>query len=152
MTIKIKREDQIRIWGVLDLSYAAWYFAWRIFHGQTPVLHDVMQSIQTSRSFGEARPIYTTSISSFFLVSTFASGILLLKRHQSAPLLTYIQTPFRLLFLVPSVFFILWPLSSIFDSPPTLIGVMLVVCSEALKLYSVVSWAKGGRVFHLASS
>jgi hypothetical protein len=62
MTIKIKREDQIRIWGVLDLSYAAWYFAGRIFHGQISVLPDVMQSIQTSRSFGEAWPIYTTSI------------------------------------------------------------------------------------------
>ena len=143
MTIKIKREDQIRIWGVLDLSYAAWYFAWRIFHGQIPVLHDVMQSIQTSRSFGEAWPIYTTSISSFFLVSTFASGILLLQRHQLAPLIIYVQTPFRLLFLVPSVFFILWPLSSIFDSPPILMGVVLVIASEALKIYSVASWAKG---------
>ena len=152
MTIKIQRENQIRIWGILDLGYVACYLAWRIFHGQIPVLHDVMQSIQTSRSFGEAWPIYITSISSIFLISVFASGVLLLRRHQLAPLLTYAQTPFRLLFLKPSVFFILWPLSSIFDSPPTLTGVLLVVSSEALRLYSVVSWAKGGRVLPLASS
>jgi hypothetical protein len=75
------------------------------------------------------------------------SSFYLLKRNKIGAILSYIQTPFRLLAIIPpSIFFIVWPLKYIFDNPETIAAIItavtLMLLSEIFKLTSVIIWHK----------
>jgi hypothetical protein len=75
--------------------------------------------------------------------SLILSGVYLVKKKKLGAILSYIQTPFRLLFIIPpSIFFILWPLGYFSDKPQIVLGVVLVLLSEILKVFTVASWQK----------
>ena len=135
--------DTMRLWGIFDLGAVTWYLGWRLFNGQVPFLHDLMQSMATARSVGHSSSIVLTSLAIVLYLSLAVSGVLLYKRHNLGAVLSYLQTPFRLLtFIPPSLFFILWPLKYAFATPPVILGAALVVGSEVLKVSTVVYWHK----------
>lgn len=137
----------ITIWGILDLCAIGWYVLWRIFHQQMPIFFDVKKSIETAKSFEHFITIVITVLSLILYLSLIPSGILLLKKNKFAAIIAYIQTPFRIITLIPpSVFFITWPLKHIFGDPKAILAIItfliLVMLSELLKIGSVLKWRK----------
>ena len=67
-----------------------------------------------------------------------------MKRQKMGALLAFIQTPFRILIVIPpSIFFITWPLEYFFGDatwPAVVCLIVVVVGSEVLKVLSVTSW------------
>jgi hypothetical protein len=152
------KKNIITLWGILDLACLGWYVGWRIIHGQIPFYHDISRSMELNTIFGSPSWSIITVFSIVLYLSLLISGTYLLKHNRIGAILCYIQTPFRLLMLIPpSIFFIVWPLKYIFNlesirsavlkhSPYSLdivafIAVtVLMLLSEILKLYSVISW------------
>ena len=153
----------ITLWGILDIAVFAWYIAMQLFHRHIPFYYDITTYIQMDRNFGT--PLWSlwnigSIVSLFLFISLLFSGFYLIKHKRLGAILSYIQTPFRLLtFIPPSIFFITWPLKYIFDSesiqasilkdsfePMTIFALstvpILVILSESLKLYSVITWRK----------
>ena len=134
-------------WGILDFCSIGWFFLWRIFHGQVPFYTDITSSIITARSFGHPLPIIITIISLLLNLTLIYSGYLLYMQKPNASKVTYFQTPFRLITLIPpSVFFITWPLKYLFENPRSVFAiitfVILMLLSELLKICTVFLWRR----------
>jgi hypothetical protein len=143
----IDLKKTIPLWGLFDLCSIGWYFGWRLFHGQIPFYHDITKSVKSTTSFGIPSLSIITFFSLVLYLSLILSGIYLIKHRKAGAILSYIQTPFRLLGLVPpSIFFIIWPLKYIFENPKAISAiitfVVLMLLSEFLKLTSVIMWRK----------
>jgi len=137
----------IAVWGLFDIITIGWSTGVDIYYGEIPFLYGIRKYWETNTSiFGSHPPLDVLVIPYVWAVcylSLIVSGIFFLKRHRFAAILSYIQTPFRLIsFIPPSIFFILWPLKYIFAKPSVFLGIGLVILSEALKLYSVVRWRR----------
>jgi hypothetical protein len=137
----------VLIWGILDFCSIGWYFLVRILKRQIPFYSDIIVSIKTARAFEHPLPIIIQVISLLLTLTLIYSGYLLYYQKPIAAKVAYIQTPFRLIALIPpSVFFITWPLKYIFDNPRTLSAIITVVTllllSESLKIYSVRAWRR----------
>ena len=116
---------------------------WNIYYGKFPLINDIEKIADTSASFG----LPYLSIFSYLAILVYASlilsGVYLVKKKKLGAILSYIQTPFRLLFIIPpSIFFILWPLGYFSDKPQIVLGLVLVLLSEILKVFTVASWQK----------
>jgi hypothetical protein len=141
------KEKIITLCGILDLFTLAWYFGWRLIHGQIPFYQDFSEAIQTITSFGIPSLSITTIISLFLYLSLALSGIFLIRHKKIGAVISYIQTPFRIFSLIPpSIFLIKWPLKYIFDNPKAVSAfitfAILLLLSEAFKAYSVITWRK----------
>lgn len=152
------KKNIITLWGIFDLISLSWYIGWRIIHSQIPFYHDMSKSIQVNTASGAPLWIIMTIIAVMLYLSLLFSGVYLIKHKRIGAILSYIQTPFRFLLLIPpSIFFIAWPLKYIFNSEPLQSAILkhspysldvvvftavmfLVLLSEVLKLYSVINW------------
>jgi hypothetical protein len=137
----------IAVWGLFDIITIGWRTGVDIYCGEIPFLYGIRKYWETNTSiYGSHPPLDILVIPYAWAacyLSLIVSGIFFLKRHRFAAILSYTQTPFRLiLFIPPSIFFILWPLKYIFAKPSIFLGIGLVILSEALKLYSVVRWRR----------
>ena len=139
----IKTDKTIRFWGICDVLFFSWYLANSLIKGKIPFYHDIVQTIQTTESFGHPLPILLLIPVIALYISLPFSGKLLYQLNTKGAILSYFQTPFRLLSASPSLFFIHWPISFAFEKPPiwvVIIGAALILTSELAKLYSVISW------------
>jgi hypothetical protein len=129
------------IWGVLDLLAIAWYMGWTIYHGRLPIANEVKSIFENTTLFGLPHLMYAVFFGMLIYFSLLASGFCLIKRKKAGAIISYFQTPFRLLMVIPpSIFFILWPLKYLFEKPPIIIGLILTVLSEFCKLLTVIKW------------
>jgi hypothetical protein len=140
MAMKSSLNDIVRCWGILDLCCFVWYIGWRSFHGDVPFIHDIVRSIETARSFEHSSPIYLTLMSVLLYLSLAASGLLLFRRKISGVIIVYLQTPFRFVLIMPSLFFILWPLHYLHERPSMMLGIALILASEVLKVSTIIRW------------
>lgn len=137
----------ITVWGILDLCSAGWFVGWRLFQGQIPFYHDLSKSIESASRFGIPSLSIITASALILYVSLLFSGVYLIRHQLAGAILSYIQTPFRILALLPpSIFFIIWPLKYLFDNQRLFLAIstlfLLLIFSESLKLYCVIGWRK----------
>ena len=138
-------EKIILAWGIFDIAAVVWYMGWNIYHGKLPIAHDIHGIIETTKLFGMPSLKYLAFFVILIYISLLVSGFLLIKRKKAGAIISYFQTPFRLMMIIPpSMFFILWPLKYLFEKPQNLIliGISLVVLSEICKLITVIKWHK----------
>lgn len=145
LSIMLNLKKMTVLWGIFDICSIGSYVGWRIFHGQIPFYHDIIKSFETTTSFGIPSLALLTIFTLFLYVSLIFSGVYLIKLQKVGAILSYIQTPFRLLTLIPpSIFFITWPLKYFFLNPGTIsaIGTLLFLrlLSEILKLWTIIRW------------
>lgn len=140
--IEMKRLNKITLmWGIFDLLAIVWYMGWNIFHGKLPIANDVQLIIENTTFFGLPSLMYVAFFGMLIYFSLLASGFYLIKRKKAGAIISYFQTPFRLLVVMPpSIFFILWPLKYLFDKPPINIGIILIIVSELCKLFTIIKW------------
>ena len=143
----MRKNKIITLWGIFDLIALTWYLGWRVQNGQIPFYYDVSKSMQNASAFGIPSLSLFSIISLVLYVSLALSGVLLIKQNKYGAVVSYIQTPFRIFtFIPPSIFFIIWPLKYIVDDPKAIFviitGIILIMLSETLKVYSVTKWQK----------
>jgi len=128
-------------WGLCDLGSLAWYIGLRIRQGQPPFYYDLQQTAMIMRGTGDPLPVISCVLSTLLYVSLAFSGVLLFRARISGAILSYIQTPFRLLILIPpSLFFIHWPWKYLLDTPSFAFGFFLLLASEIFKVATVIIW------------
>ena len=141
MTKRIKM--LVAFWGILDLCCVAWYIVENIYQCHIPIYSDIAKSVQETRILGHPSRVIIFYLWIPIFLSLVVSGILLIKQRLSGVIIAYVQTFFRLIaFIPPSMFFILWFSKYIFDKPPAILGFLLVLISESLKLWTVISLHK----------
>jgi hypothetical protein len=125
------------IWGLLDLGFFGWYVAGSLLGGRVPIYTDLRTATETAASFGNISPVVVTTLSCALYVSLPLSGALLFRKNRLGTILAYVQFPFRLAFVVPSLFFIPWLVRPFHHRIAVAVGIALIVGSEILKLWSL---------------
>lgn len=119
----------------------AWYVCWNVFHKRFPIAYDAQKIMENSIAYGIPSLMYVSVLLFLIYLSFMLSGVFLIKRNRIAAIIAYVQTPFRLVMAIPpSIFFILWPMKYMFETPQIVLGVVLVAVSEIIKLATVVIW------------
>jgi len=125
------------IWGLMDLAFFARYVTISLWSGRAPIYSDVASAWYTTESFGSALPIAAASIGFILYVSIPVSGVFLVRSHRFGLRLAYAQLPFRLIAVVPSLFFIPW-LTRLMPPPIAVAtGIVLIITTEIFKLWSL---------------
>ncbi len=131
-------------WGILDLLSIGWYIGMDIYKGRIPIAQEIFDGSATIKNFGFPNFTFLIYIGALLFVSPILSGILLILNKKSGLILSYIQTPFRLILIIPpSIFFILWPLNDLMEKSVVLwLGFTLVLISETIKISTLIVWNK----------
>jgi hypothetical protein len=137
-----KLEKVIKIWGVLDVMAILWYMGWSISKNQMPFVYDIKhQFLNAAPQIGMDTAISLSIIVFAAYMSLAISGYFLFRLKKAGVVIACIQSPLRVITIIPpSVFFLLWPLSMIFDSPSAAIGFSLTLLVEMVKISSMISW------------
>jgi len=139
----IKSDKMVRFWGICDILYFAWYLTNSFIKGNLPFFHDIAQMLKSTKSFENPLPLIIGMPAIALYLSLPFSGKLLYQLNKKGAIVSYIQTPFRFLVVSPSLFFIYWPISFLYDEPATsalIFGGALVLISETFKLFTIISW------------
>lgn len=132
MKVFLKRNRVLYFWAMFDLFYIV-RFGWlNISQGRIPLVDDIL-------SFSDIYPqqgVYSLILFSFSLllnISIIFSAVMLLKKWKYANWIVYVQTPFRLFFMIPSISILPW----VFKSMSIKAGVIFlaaVFISEIIKI------------------
>lgn len=132
MKVFLKRNRVLFFWAMFDLFYIV-RFGWlNISQGRIPLVDDIL-------SFSDIYPqqgVYSLILFSFSLllnISIIFSAVMFLKKWKYANWTVYVQTPFRLFFMIPSISILPW----VFKSMSIKAGVIFlaaVFISEIIKI------------------
>lgn len=127
----------LKVWGTLDILYIAIYMLAAIAGGKVPFFSHLQASHLFVKSYGNSIPMVMTGLSLILVMSIAGSGYALSTGRRIGRLLVYWQFPFRLLLVMPSVFFLPMlcrPLRKVYG----VIALMLLALgTEVWKLISV---------------
>lgn len=140
MKIPIKLSQIIRFWGLCDIAFMAWYLTVNIIKAHIPFFYDMSGAIHNVSRFEAPMFIIFPVLGLFLYISIAFSGFLFYRQRKAAAIICYIQTPFRWILVCPSLFFIFWPFKYLFDKPPVIGGIVLIITTELFKLVSVIFW------------
>lgn len=125
-------------WGALDVFYVVWYSVMGWQAGRIPYVTDLSNTIALSPQLDG--PNLAIAVMSWALqFSIILSGVLFLCRYRPARYLGFVQIPFRLLFVYPSVSLIL--VAGNYWSDHQIALAVLVLASEALKGWTLWKYA-----------
>ncbi len=134
---KFSTERKVLVfWGVLDVIFIFWYVFNSINSGNTPLISDINMAIEASNNYGSNTPLYVTGLNIFLYLSIILSSVSLLFFSSFAKMVCYIQTPFRVFLIVPSLSLIEIVFSFTPNNPIWVIGLLFLV-SEVFKIYSL---------------
>ena len=122
----------------------AWNIGCSIYRGEIPVVHDIAQATITYKMFDFPVSKLLAHLTILIYISPIISGTLLIAKKKAGLIISYIQTPFRLILVIPpSIFFILWPLPFTISQKAVLwLGVILILISESIKISTLIIWHK----------
>jgi hypothetical protein len=131
-------------WGILDLLTIAWYLGCTIYRGDIPIVQDIVQATTTLKMFEFPASKFLSYLLVLLYISPILSGILLILKKKAGLIVSYIQTPFRLILIIPpSISFILWPINDSFSKIAVLsLGFTLVFLSETIRISTLIVWNK----------
>nr|WP_321466643.1 hypothetical protein [uncultured Desulfobulbus sp.] len=143
----MKTWDRIIIlWGCLDILSLIGYGIKNIIDKKIPIVNDLYPVFDNLNSFGEATLIYIVpTIILILYLSLGVSGYFLIKRKYAGVILGYIQTPFRLLLILPpSISILIWLTNIVHLDPRNtiIISMAIIFTSELLKVFSLYKWQK----------
>jgi len=141
----------IIIWGCLDIISLITYGSKSIIEKKVPFVNDLYRVFGNFNSFGETSLLYIVPIILLILyLSLGASGYFLVKRKYAGVILGYIQTPFRLLLVLPpSISIVIWLTGLVHFEPRNtiVISMVIIISSEILKVFSLYKWQKLNKLF-----
>jgi hypothetical protein len=124
--------------GGLDLVHFSWIVLASIMASKIPFYTDLKASYDIAFSYGNNTPIYAAWATAILYASIISSGILLMLGRRSGVIISCIQFPFRVLLVVPSIFFFSWFLNA--SSSPGYIWTVyaFIVITEVFKLFMLL--------------
>lgn len=132
MKVFLKRNGVLYFWAIFDLFYIV-RFGWlNLSQGRIPLVDDIL-------SFNNIYPqqgVYSLILFSFSLllnISIIFSAVMFLRKWRYVNWIVYVQTPFRLFFMIPSVSILPW----VFKAMSIKAGVIFlaaVFISEIIKI------------------
>ena len=140
--MKLDRASVLMIWGLLDLGFFGWFVGTSLLAGHVPIYSNLRSAEEAATSFGSLFPIAVTALSTILYVSVLVSGTLLCLRKDFGVVLAYAQFPFRLAFVVPSLFFIPWLVAPLPHRIAVAVSIVMIVGSELFKLWSLWFWQR----------
>jgi len=133
----ITKINWLKIWALFDIASVINYILISYFHDRVPFYNDFLISLQTSESYENYLPAILVFLGLLLYASLPFSAWLLFKGRKLGIWFVYLQTPLRIISVVPSVFFIGW-LRKVNDSELMPILIMaLFLSTEIYKLYTV---------------
>ncbi|MBV1911023.1 MAG: hypothetical protein KUG78_17120 [Kangiellaceae bacterium] len=127
----------LKFWAVLDFAYIGYYLIGTIISGHIPFVWEINSAVSISTSYGHDSPLYMTLASLTLLISTIWSGVVLFKEKLNWSWLIYVQFPFRIFLVMPSVFFISLFLPESGGITQASIVELLIIGIESFKVYTV---------------
>lgn len=122
-------------WGVMDLLYIAQVCYFNLSQGRVPIYSDIRSFISLSQDHGFYSVVFFW-LTLALAVSIVFSMVLFFREMRLAAWLAYAQAPFRVLFVVPSLPFLLGLVkASGVTSVFLLFGFLLL--SELIKVLSI---------------
>ena len=134
------RKQVFWFWGVMDAIYLVRYWVTSAVEGRVPYLSDIESALWVLRDHSVLQ-IYTFGFVMLLQISIVASCFLFLLSSKKVRWLVYLQTPLRLVFFIPSISLLLIGAQLVPDYS-VLVMAVLVVVSEAMKVWSVWRWGK----------
>lgn len=123
----------VRFWGLMDFAAIFWFTYFSYDRGRIPFVSDILDAIKTGNEMDSWLPPVLVIATVCLYISYAFSGFFLFKKSVIGKYLMYCQLPFRLFFMLPSVFFIPNLLSGV--SVSMVLGSMVV--AELVKIFSV---------------
>ncbi|MBF8722337.1 hypothetical protein [Pseudomonas guariconensis] len=134
-----------RLWGGLDAFHIVSYIVYSVSRGRLPFFTDIRLALETLEVYGEGARVFMAA-SAVLELSIFLSCYLFVTQRRAARWLGFMQTPFRLLLMVPSVS-LLPGVLGLFPGNSAVFAIMLVIVSEVLKCWSLWRFS-GSRMRH----
>ncbi|AJJ63357.1 putative membrane protein [Yersinia aldovae 670-83] len=134
------RNKVFLLWGIMDTYYILRFIYVSVFDGRIPIYSDIKNFIFLG---GDEHIEYIIffSCSMLLTLSTIVTAYLFLKKSKYAITVAWIQEPFRLFLVVPSISLIPTFLS-ITGLQIIVLNVFLLLSSEFLKCYTLLKARK----------
>jgi len=127
-------------WGVMDLMYVLGFVYLNLSQGRIPIYDDAVSFQQVDLSYGGAMPAILFSSSLLLTFSTILTMWLFFKQRPWGRTIAYVQIPFRLFLVVPSLSFIPW-MTNLFEVNQAAVVFSVLIASEVLKVVSLYKTA-----------
>ena len=134
------RKHVFWFWGAMDALYLIRYAVASAIQARIPYLSDVESALWVLRDHSVVQ-LYMFGFAMLLQVSIVISCLLFFLGCKQVRWVTYLQTPLRLAFIVPSVSPLLVGAQLVPNYNLVLMAV-LVIISEAIKVWSVWRWCK----------
>lgn len=134
----LKASVVYRFWGALDMLYVGVYVSVALAKGEMPFVEDVAAIVQILKVFDQIGGTVIVSLYVMLFMSLAVSGVLLLLTKPVGKVIAYAQTPFRLLFIMPS--FSILGFAAFYFEASTAVLVTGLVLSEVSKVGSLLRW------------
>lgn len=127
-------------WGAMDALYLIRYAVASAKEGRIPYLTDLESALWVLSDHSVVQ-LYMFGLAMLLQVSIVMSCLLFFLGREQVKWVTYLQTPLRLAFIVPS-FSLLMVGAQLVPNDNLVLIAALVVVSEAVKVWSVWRWSK----------
>jgi len=130
------------LWGTLDILSLIGYGAKCIIEDKIPIINDLYLIAENLESFGMLSLKYIAPVLIGILyLSLSITGYFLIKRQKIGIIVSYLQTPFRLLAIMPpSISILLWFIGT--SNKPKILTISLIVIVETFKVYSLIKYQR----------
>ena len=137
----VMKDNIIRFWGLADILFIIWNFYLSIIKNQIPFYSNFLDSVNSSLAFENYYVTVLTVFSQTLVLTVLVSGILMLRLQKIGVYISIFQFPFRVFFvLTPTLFFL--PAVSNYLLVPNALLIVVLVCSEIIKLLTQISFLK----------
>ncbi len=127
-----------RIWGGLDILYLLMYVQFSFAENKLPFIDDGFAIIRNLKQIGEIGAVVYESSYLIVFLSLAVSGVMLVLRKPAGKVIAYVQTPFRFVFMIPSISLLTLAIPHFQATDALIITTFLL--SETIKVGSLVRW------------
>ena len=128
-----------RTWGTLDLLHFFWVTGASVAALELPLITPLLTSYDIAASYGNNIPIYAAWATLLLYVSLLLSGVFLLSGKKIGLFISFAQFPLRLIFVVPSIFFIPWIGKAFPIPPPAGMSISIYIFIVVTEVYKLIT-------------
>lgn len=140
-------------WGLADAYVVIRYLISAIRRGTIPFIGDLAAARETASQLDYDLMVWISTAGAAVMSSLIISSALLLLRKPAGVILSYIQAPFRVLMVLPSIPFLPWLFSVSTESKFEVAGIpghiaagfLLIAALELARVLSLTWWRRGER-------
>lgn len=138
--MKLQRKNVLLFWGWMDLCFILNFLWWNFSLRRIPIYDEILLFMQLLGSIHPALA-WQFPVRILLVLSIPLSMILFFKQSRYATAAMWIQAPFRLFFVMPSLFVGVWIINEL-RIESVILNLSFLLISEAFKMYTVWRFRK----------